>query len=87
MNEEALLVFPCEFPVKVMGRDTAGFRCTARDIVERHTGELEEHRVRSRLSRKGAFLALTFTIPAESREQLDRLYEELSANDEVLIVL
>ena len=87
MSDESLLQFPCDFPLKVMGRDTETFRDAALAIVERHAGKLDEERIRSRPSRAGAFRSVTFTITAESKEQLDRLYRELSAHEEVLIVL
>jgi hypothetical protein len=79
--------FPCEFPVKVMGRATDEFRRHAREIVERHVGALSEEQVMERLSRDENFLALTFTFRASSREQLDALYRELTAAEDILIVL
>ena len=87
MSEESLLEFPCDFPLKVMGRDTESFRDATLAIVERHAGKLDADRIRSRPSRGGAFRSVTFTISARSQEQLDGLYRELSAHDEVLIVL
>ncbi|HKE43672.1 MAG TPA: DUF493 domain-containing protein [Steroidobacteraceae bacterium] len=79
--------FPCEFPVKVMGRASEDFRRAARAIVERHAGALGEDQVNERLSRDDNFVSLTFTIRATSREQLDALYRELTASEDVLIVL
>jgi uncharacterized protein len=79
--------FPCEFPVKVMGRASEDFRRLTREIVERHTGTLSDTQVIERLSKDQNFLALTFTIRASSREQLDALYRELTASEDVLIAL
>jgi uncharacterized protein len=79
--------FPCEFPIKVMGRASADFRRLVRDIVERHAGTLSDSQVVERLSKDENFIALTFTISASSREQLDALYRELTASEDVLIVL
>jgi putative lipoic acid-binding regulatory protein len=87
MSEAELFQFPCDFPLKVMGRTTEHFRMRVRDIVERHAGPLEESQLVTRLSADGNFLSLTFNIRAESRTQLDALYRELSAADEVLVVL
>ena len=72
-NEEKILEFPCEFPLKIMGRDEAAFRDAAITIVEAHAGPIPEDAVRSRSSRDGNFLALTVTIFATSREQLDAI--------------
>ena len=79
--------FPCEFPVKVMGRAGGDFRRLAREIVVRHAGTLDDSQVVERLSKDENFVALTFTIRASSREQLDALYRELTASEDVLIAL
>ncbi len=79
--------FPCEFPVKVMGRASPDFRRLTRDIVERHAGTLSDSQIVERLSKDENFIALTFTIRASSREQLDALYRELTASEDVLIAL
>ncbi|HZF16791.1 MAG TPA: DUF493 domain-containing protein [Steroidobacteraceae bacterium] len=86
MNTPAL-EFPCAYPLKVMGRDNPEFRSAARTIVERHAGPVPESGVKSRASAEGHFLALTFSITAESREQLDALYRELTSCPEVLVAL
>ena len=84
---ETLLEFPCEFPLKVMGRKEAGFRDVVVALVEAHTGSLEAGRIRLRESRDGNFVALTMMIRAESQAQLDAIYGELSVHDRVLMAL
>jgi putative lipoic acid-binding regulatory protein len=54
-------------------------------IVRAHYGE--EHRVAEQLSREGAYLSLTITVRAESREQIDAVYNDLVAAPQVMIVL
>jgi len=82
-----LLEFPCSFPIKTMGRDDSGFRDTVVAIVEKHAGELAENAVRIAPSRKGTFVSVTITIEATSQEQLDNIYHELTAHDDVMISL
>jgi putative lipoic acid-binding regulatory protein len=82
-----LLEFPCDFPLKVMGRASEEFRALVRGIVECHAGILTQDRIAERLSRDGNFMSLTFTIRAVNREQLDALYRELTSAAEVLVVL
>jgi uncharacterized protein len=84
---DSLLEFPCDFPLKVMGRNEAGFREVVVALVETHTGALAGDRVSQRESRDGNFLALTLRVRAESQAQLDAIYEALSAHDRVLMVL
>ena len=84
---DELFRFPCEFPIKVMGRDSESFRSLTLAIVERHAGPLTAGNITERPSRKGRFLALTYTIRAESRTQLDRIYQELTDSGVVLVSL
>lgn len=86
-SQETLLEFPCDFPVKIMGRAEDDFEGLVFEIVSRHAPELEEHRLTVRASRDGTFIAVTATIVARSREQLDALYEELSAHERILMAL
>lgn len=84
---DELFRFPAEFPIKVMGRDSESFRTLTLAIVERHAGPLAPERISERLSRGGRFLALTYTIRAESRAQLDAIYQDLTASGVVLVAL
>lgn len=80
------LSFPCEIAVKVLGRNESGFRAAATGIVRRHYAELSEG-PSEQLSRKDAYLSLTFVVSAQTREEIDALYRELTASDEILMVL
>jgi hypothetical protein len=86
-DADELFQFPCEFPIKVMGRDSESFRSLTLAIVERHAGPLAAESITERLSRKGRFLALTYTIRAENRAQLNRIYQELTDSGVVLVSL
>ena len=84
---DELFQFPCEFPIKVMGRESESFRSLTLAIVERHAGPLESARISERPSARGNFVALTFTIDARSREQLDAIYRDLTSSGVVLVAL
>ena len=84
-RDSSLLEFPCELPIKVLGKNETAFRDAAMAIVRAHYGE--EHRVAEQLSREGAYLSLTITVRAESREQIDAVYNDLVAAPQVMIVL
>ena len=87
MSGDSFLSFPYDLSVKVLGRNAEGFRTTAGEIVRAHYSHLGEDEVAEQLSRHGGFLSLTFTVRAESRDQIDALYRELTASDDVLMVL
>ncbi len=87
MNDETLLEFPCNFPIKIMGRDTPEFHATARELVEKHTGPLDDSAIQSAVSRKGSFVSITVTVTAQSQQQLDDIYREVTDNEDVLMAL
>ncbi len=82
-----ILKFPCDFPLKVMGRAEVDFDTLVIGIVRKHVETLREEAVQCRPSRAGNYLAVTVTIQAESQAQLDELYRELSAQPQILMVL
>ena len=87
MSDESALQFPCEFPIKMMGRDTPEFRSTARSLVEDHVGSVSNERVQASTSRNGRFVSVTITITATSQPLLDAIYHDVTAHDDVLMAL
>jgi uncharacterized protein len=82
-----VLQFPCEFPIKMMGRDHPEFREAALAAVERHVGPISEESIRVAASSNGNFLSITVTITATSREQLDNIYRDLTNDEQILVAL
>ena len=87
VNDETLLEFPCDFPIKMMGRDTQVFRDTARSLVEHHSGPLDDEAIRFTISRNGNFVSITITVQAQSQQQLDDIYRDVSSHEAVLMAL
>ena len=87
MTEDSALSFPCDFPIKMMGRDTPEFRMLARALVENHTGALADSAVQVATSRNGRFVSVTVTITAMSQQQLDDIYRDVSSHADVLMAL
>ncbi|HET7197658.1 MAG TPA: DUF493 domain-containing protein [Burkholderiales bacterium] len=85
--EGSALAFPCEFPIKVMGRKEPGFAQAVADIVRKHAPDFDPASVGMRPSRKGRYLSVTCVVRATSREQLDALYQELCDHPQVVMVL
>ncbi|HET7570860.1 MAG TPA: DUF493 domain-containing protein [Gammaproteobacteria bacterium] len=86
-TEESPLKFPCEFPIKIMGREAADFDAHVRAIVDRNVGPPDLLEFRRRESRNDRFVSITVTIRATSRVQLDTLYRELTGDPRILFVL
>lgn len=87
MADETLLEFPCDFPIKVMGKRREGFAQEVVGIVLKHAPDFDAATVGMRASRNGNYLSVTCVVPAHSRAQLDALYRELVAHPWVEIVL
>ncbi len=83
----SLLEFPCDFPIKIMGRREDGYAQAVLAIVQRHAPDFDGATVEMRASKQGGYLSLTCTLRATSRAQLDALYRELSAHPLVKVVL
>ncbi|MEL6447401.1 MAG: DUF493 domain-containing protein [Pseudomonadota bacterium] len=86
-GEDTLLEFPTSFPIKVMGRNDADFEAHATALVRAHTGDKAPLSVASRESRNGSFLSVTIEITAESKAQLDAIYEALTDDEQVVMAL
>jgi len=81
------IAFPCEFPIKVMGRKLPGFAQAVTDIVRKHAPDFDPATVAMRPSRQGRYLSVTCVVRATSRAQLDGLYQELCDHPSVVMVL
>lgn len=79
--------FPCDFPIKIMGRSDCNLEALVLEVINRHAVELAENAISSRPSKKGNYLSVTVIIKVTSREQLDNIYRELTAQKEVLMAL
>ena len=76
MNDD-VFNFPCDYPIKIIGKDRPDFESTVRNIIELHAGKLHNNQVTSRASSKGAYISLTVRIIASSRSQLDAINKSL----------
>jgi uncharacterized protein len=86
-NRTSRLEFPCVFPLKAIGKDQDDFAAFITEIVRRHAPELNDAAVSTRVSSGGKYVSVTATFVAQSQEQLDAMYRELSSHERVLFVL
>ncbi len=89
MNTEktTLLEFPCEFPLKIMGKHAEGFAQTVAQVVQQFAPDFDPETMEMRPSSTGKYLGLTCTISAISQAQLDDLYRALTSHPMVSVVL
>ena len=84
---DSLIEYPSDFPIKIMGAMHDEFAQTMMELVLQHDPEFDEAKMDMRPSSKGTYLAITVTVRATSREQLDNLYRALSSHPMVKVVL
>jgi putative lipoic acid-binding regulatory protein len=86
-ERRTLLEFPTEFPLKAIGTGPEDFEAIVLEIVRKYVADLPEGSSTTRLSGAGKYLAVTVTFIAESQEQLDAIYMELTALPRVKMLL
>ena len=69
--------FPCDYPIKIIGKDKPDFESAVCNIIELHVGKLHKNQITSKVSSKGSYISLTVRIIATSRSQLDAINKSL----------
>lgn len=87
MSEETLLEFPCQFPIKAMGKTNIELDMLVVEIVRRHVVDINESAVSTRPSKDGNYMAVTVIVEATSKQQLDAIYQDLTDHPHVLMAL
>lgn len=85
--EESLIEYPCDFPIKVMGRTHDALLMAMTEVVQGFDPAFDPATIEVRPSRSGNYLGLTLTVRVTSREQLDSLYRALHGHELVSVVL
>jgi len=86
-HKTSLIDYPCDFPIKVMGKQDPGLAQALSELVLEHDPGFDPATVEIRMSKQGNYVGLTFTIRATSLEQLDSLYKALHGHPLVSVVL
>lgn len=87
MTDESLIEYPCDFPIKIMGKAGQDFTQITLSIVKYHAPDFDETTMEIRSSTGGNYLSITCIIRATSRNQLDALYQALTGHPMVSVVL
>lgn len=84
---DSLFEFPCDFPIKVMGKSHPEFAETIVTVVKQFDESVDASRVETRPSSGGNYTGLTVTVRATSRAHLDDIYRALTGHPMVKVVL
>jgi len=86
-EEESLLKFPCEFPIKIMGKNHQGFYQAVMEIMQTHLSDFEETQFSEVESKQKNYSSITVIVNATSQEHLDGIYVDLSASEWVIMAI
>jgi putative lipoic acid-binding regulatory protein len=86
-QEPPKIEFPCDYPIKVLGRQRDDFQRVVIEVFERHAPGFDSESIAVKASSKGTFTSMTITITATGPQQLEALHEELMATGLVQMVI
>jgi uncharacterized protein len=86
-EQETLIEFPCDFPIKVMGETREEFSQTIIEVIQGHTSDFDASKVEMRASTGGKYISITCFVYVTSKPQLDNIYRALTAHPLVKYVL
>ncbi|MCZ6564841.1 MAG: DUF493 domain-containing protein [Gammaproteobacteria bacterium] len=87
MSDESLLKFPCEFPIKIMGKNHHGFHQAVVEVLKKHLDDFETTEIKEVESKQKNYISITVKVNAISQQHLDGIYMDLTASDWVIIAL
>ena len=85
-NNDTAFLFPCSYPLKVMGLNSQAFTEAVQAVLRNHLPEGGQS-WSSRLSSGDKYLSITVTFFAESKDQVDAIYRDLNSLEQVLMTL
>tara|TARA_B100000579_G_scaffold432891_1_gene450615 strand:- start:1107 stop:1382 length:276 start_codon:yes stop_codon:yes gene_type:complete len=86
-SRESLIDFPCEFPIKILGKDSDIFENTVSKIMAQHDQKYSKIKVKKNNSKNKNYIALTWVVNVNNRDELDNIYRDLSKEKNILFVL
>ncbi len=85
--EAPKIEFPCDYPIKVVGRSVDEFAEAVITVFEQHAPGFDSESITIKASSKGTFHSLNITITATGPDQLKALHEDLMATGLVQMVI
>lgn len=86
-QQESLIEFPCDFPIKVMGKTHDDFILEMIKTIQKLELKFDASKVEVRSSSGGKYTSLTCTCYVESQLQLDNIYRALTSHPLAKFVL
>jgi putative lipoic acid-binding regulatory protein len=87
IGDTQLIKFPCEFAIKVIGKNNTDFESAVLMTLQKNNINLQENAITERKSARKKYLAITVNIDVQSKQQLDDIYIALNACEQVIMTL
>ena len=87
LEKRPIMEFPTSFRLRVIGNNEDDFATYVMVQVRRHVPELTEDGIEVHLSNGGKYISVIVTFVAESQEQLDAIYMDLSSQERVIYMI
>ena len=86
-DSESALQFPCEFPIKAIKLAVHDLEIIVYDIARQHAPDLSKDALVKRESANNKYISITVTVNAQSRDQLDSIYQALTDHEHIIMAL
>ncbi len=86
-SDETLIEFPCDFQIKIIGKNSLLFAAEILTIARKHFPKLQDAAMSTRPSQHGNYLAISLNVYAQNQITLDALYLELTMHPDIKMVL
>lgn len=86
-QQETFFEFPCEFPIKIMANPQKETVESILNVFEKYVPNHDKIDFKTKESKTGKYISITAIFTADSKEQLDNIYKEISSHPEVHMVL
>ncbi len=87
VSEKEVFDFPCYFALRAVGKDLEDYKQFVIDSVSLFVEQLNPDLVTTRPSQGDKYLAVIVPFTAQSREQLDAIYEKLGQDARTVFLL
>ncbi len=86
-DNKSLIQFPCDFPIKIIGKKTELFATEINQITRKHFPNTSDEAIIYQESQYGNYVSLTITVFVHDQQSLDGLYQELTKHPDIKMVL
>ena len=86
-EDESLIEYPCDFPIKAMGKSSDDIEGIFVAIVKSIFPEQQKFATKKKSSSGKQYLSVTITVHAHNRQELDAVYLALSAHEKIMMSL